>query len=214
MGIVPAARGPSSTSIRWTSRVVRVARAAALSMNRRPRSAVRPPVSWKGTMVALTWGSWPDRGGDPVRAAVVEQATPTGGEAPAGQEDGELGGPVRRCLGGELERGARQAPVGTLDDVEGQARQTEPTPVRFEVGRLQGVDGEVDGTQLVGGERPRRTGWPAPWPGPCGRRGRGRRDGAAPGLRRRWPRPASSCAVFARRTGGGAAGAQGPRGAG
>ena len=83
-------------------------------------------------MVAFTWGRWPDGGGDAVGAAVVQQPAPPRREAAPGQQHRELGVAVARDLGGELERGAGQAPVGAVDDVERQARQPEPAPVPLE----------------------------------------------------------------------------------
>ena len=101
-------------------------------------------------MVAFTCGRWPDRGGDAVGAAVVQQPPPSRREAAPGQQHGELGVAVAGDLGGELQRGARQTPVGAVDDVERQARQPESAPVVLEGGGLEGVDGEVHGTQMVG----------------------------------------------------------------
>ncbi len=48
-----------------------------------------------------------------------------------------------------------QAPVGALDDVERQPGQPEPAPLLLESPGLLGVDVEVHGAQVVGGERAR-----------------------------------------------------------
>ena len=96
-----------------------------------------------------------DGRGDAVGAAVVQQATPPRREAAPGQQHGELGVAVAGDLGGQLERGARQASVGAVDDVERQARQPEPAPVVLEGGGLEGVDGEVHGPEMVGRQRAR-----------------------------------------------------------
>ena len=60
-------------------------------------------------------------GGDPVGGGVVEHPLPAGGEAAAGQQDGQLGLAVGHRLGGQLEGGPGQAAVVALHPRRGGA---------------------------------------------------------------------------------------------
>ena len=103
MGVVPATWGPSSVLARH--RPPGPSGPAPLSTATRP-VADRTARQLEGDDGGVDVGELPDRGGDAIGAAVVQQTPPTGGEAPSGQEHGELGVPVARDLGGELEGGS------------------------------------------------------------------------------------------------------------
>jgi len=67
-----------------------------------------------------------------------------------GQQHGDLGLALGQRVGHQLHGGPAEPPVGALDDVEGDLRETDVDPLAPEcVGVLQ-VDGKVHGPQLVG----------------------------------------------------------------
>ena len=88
----------------------------------------------KGTMVALTWGTWRQHGGDLVGRAVVQEALPDPWRSRAGAA-ARCTRCRRRAIASATSSmaGPAQPPVRALDDVEGQAGQPEPAPVRLEL---------------------------------------------------------------------------------
>ena len=131
-----------------------------------------------GMMVALTWGTWLRTAASLSAVRSCRKRCHPPPIAAPGQQHRALGVAVDRGVRHELDRGPQQAPVGALDDVEGNPGQTDPGPVLLEQPCLLRVDVEVDGAHVVGGERARGTGGPAPSPCRGGPRGRPPHGGA------------------------------------
>jgi hypothetical protein len=96
----------------------------------------------------------PNGGCDAVRAAVVEQSTPPGGEPTPGKKNREFRVSVTCGLRSQFQRGPREPAVRALEDVEGEARQAEAAPVAFQFRGFAGIDSEVYSSELVRGESP------------------------------------------------------------
>ena len=96
-----------------------------------------------------------ERLGDGVGRAVVQEAVPEAPVLALREQDGDLGLGLCERLGDELGRGAGDAPVGALDDVEREPVEPELLPRADEVFGADRVEVEVDGPELVGRERAR-----------------------------------------------------------
>ena len=73
----------------------------------------------------------------------------------ARNEHAHFGSPVTEIVGDDLEDRPIDPPVRAVHGLERDPRQTDPLPFLAERRRLHGVDRNVDGSQLVGQQRPR-----------------------------------------------------------
>ena len=169
-GPAPGRAGPSVGGRPWPSpagvAATRVAPSCRPSSPARSTADTAPPSTaaaarahrlrtLKGTMVALTWGTWLTTAAIWSAVRSCRKRCQADAEAAAGQEHGALGVPVGHRVGHQLDGRPGQAPVGALDDVEragGRARAGSSPPASSP-GHL-GVDVEVDGPQVVGGQGP------------------------------------------------------------
>ena len=118
-------------------------------------SCLRRLPSWKGTIVAFTFGSWSTKAAmwSAVWSCRTRRHSPE--NTRWGKQHADLGLAVGCDLGDQLHRRPREAPVRALDEVEGKARQPELHPLALELGRVRAVEHEVHRPELVGVERPR-----------------------------------------------------------
>ena len=86
---------------------------------------------------------------DAVRAAVVEQSTPSGCEPTPRKQNREFRVAVICRFRSQFQCCSREPTVGALEDVEGKARQPQAAPVAFQFRGFAGVDSEMYGSELV-----------------------------------------------------------------
>src|SRR5438874_7864652 len=85
--------------------------------------------------------------GDAVGRPVVEQAVPGAAVLATRDQHADFGLAVTERLGHDLEDGARDAPVGAVDQLEGEAREPEPAPLLCELLSVLEVVGDMNGAQ-------------------------------------------------------------------
>ncbi len=92
-----------------------------------------------------------DGGDDAVGRAVVQQAAGDAAVHATRQHERDLGLAVGGVLCGKLGRGADDAAVGALDDLQGDVSETGLAPVVGDVSGVGGLDDEVDGADVARG---------------------------------------------------------------